>query len=280
MEKISVMVNGLPGNMSSLVAERIFKDERFKLVPYSMTGPEVTFKTVMVGRLNDSNLLISLIRPEQRVEATGAMAWGGWKFIAVDFTQPDAAVPNAEFYCRYNIPFVMGTTGGDRQRLNEIVEASAISAVIAQNMAKQIVGFQAMMEYAATTFPGLFAGYSLVIRESHQAGKKDTSGTAKALVKHFQCLGVQCSADQIIKQRDPFVQRACLHVPEQFLGGHGYHTYTLLSPDGTVKLEFVHNVNGRDVYVDGAIDAVVFLAKKVVEGAKGKVFSMIDVLKG
>ena len=39
------------------------------------------------------------------------------------------------------------------------------SVVIAPNMVKQIVGFQAMFEYAAKTFPELFKGYSLIIKE-------------------------------------------------------------------------------------------------------------------
>jgi 4-hydroxy-tetrahydrodipicolinate reductase len=54
------------------------------------------------------------------------------------------------------MPFVMGTTGGDREKLIQTVRDSTICAVIAPNMAKQIVGIQAMMEYAATTFPGHF----------------------------------------------------------------------------------------------------------------------------
>ena len=45
----------------------------------------------------------------------------------------------------------MGTTGGD-QGLEDTVRTSSI-LVIAPNMAKQIVGFQAMMEYAANKFP-------------------------------------------------------------------------------------------------------------------------------
>ena len=54
----------------------------------------------------------------------------------------------------------------------------------------------------------------------------------------------------------------------------------LLSNDRTVKFSFTHNINGRDIYSNGTLDAVVFLSKKIEEGAKGKVFSMIDMLKG
>ena len=174
----------------------------------------------------------------------------------------------------------MGTTGGDRSRLVDTVENSGITAVIAPNMAKQIVGFQAMMEWASTTFPDLFKGYTLTIRESHQHSKADTSGTAKAMVGYFNGLGLDSSADDIQKERDPKRQADVWGIPEKYLEGHGWHTYTLVSSDQTVTFEFTHNVSGRDIYAQGTMDALVFLEAKVRAGQKGKVFSMIDVLKG
>ncbi|CAH1443960.1 unnamed protein product [Lactuca virosa] len=38
--------------------------------------------------------------------------------------------------------------------------------------------------------------------------------------------------------------------------------YHLTSPDGTVSFQFQHNVCGRSIYAEGAIDAALFLAKK------------------
>jgi 4-hydroxy-tetrahydrodipicolinate reductase len=147
-------------------------------------------------------------------------------------------------------------------------------------MAKQIVGFQAMMEYAATQFPGLFSGYTLQIRESHQQGKADTSGTAKAMVKYFNALGTPFSEEDIEKERDPQRQMAVWGIPETYLSGHGWHTYTLTSADGTGTFEFRHNVNGREIYAGGTLDAVLFLHQKIDAGVAGQVYSMIDVLKG
>ena len=77
--------------------------------------------------------------------------------------------------------------------------------------------------------------------------------------------------------RDPAVQEL-MGVPTEHLGGHGYHTYSLLSPDNMVLLQFTHNIQGRSVYVDGTLKAIRFLAKHKKE--KGKVFSMVDVLHG
>ncbi len=275
MQPINVMINGLPGNVSTVIARHIQEDSRFSLLPWSLTGPEIENPICMVGPLE-----IKLIRPDDREATLTRVCDKGTAFIAVDYTHPSAVNDNAAFYCRFNLPFVMGTTGGDRATLVDIVESSQNTAVIAPNMAKQIVGFQAMMEWAAHTFPDLFKGYTLTIRESHQHGKADTSGTAKAMVGYFNCLGIDFSADAIEMERDPGRQIEAWGIPEAYLGGHGWHTYTLVSEDKTAKFEFTHNISGREIYAQGTMDAIVFLDKKVSTDQKGTVFSMIDVLKG
>ena len=275
MSKINVMVNGLPGNMGKIISSSIAQDSRFQLIDQSLTGPGVPEKSVEVEGIS-----VNLALPENHESALKAALDKYGSYIIVDYSHPSAVNPNAELYCKVGIPFVMGTTGGDRAALTKTVENSGIAAVIAPNMAKQIVGFQAMMEYAANTFPGLFDGYSLTIEESHQKGKADTSGTAKAMVGYFNKMGVSFEAEQIVQIRDPERQINELGVPEAFLDGHGWHTYTLVSPDKTVKFAFTHNVNGRDIYRGGTADAVVYLNKKVGSREKGRVFSMIEVMQG
>lgn len=269
------MVNGLPGNMSANVVKHALEDNRFELMTQSLTGPEITDTEIVIDSVS-----FNLIQPQDRDQSILAIKDKEGLFLSVDYTHPSAVNSNAEFYCRHGLPFVMGTTGGDRQGLEETVRIFSTPAVIAPNMAKQIVGFQAMMEYAANTFPDLFKGYSLEIKESHQKGKADTSGTAKAMVRYFTSLGLAFAENDIIKERDPDIQRTVWGIPERYLEGHGWHTYSLDSEDKTVRFEFTHNVNGRDVYAQGTLDALIYLDKKVAEGAQGQVFSMIDVLKG
>jgi 4-hydroxy-tetrahydrodipicolinate reductase len=269
------MVNGIPGNMAVNVARHIFADERFALVPFSLTGPEI-----QASEHTLESIAIRLLQPKIGPGEIEAIIQAQGPFISVDYTHPSAVNDNAAFYCQHQLPFVMGTTGGDRERLEKTVQSSAIAAVIAPNMAKQIVGFQAMMAYAAQNFPDLFDGYSLEIKESHQKGKADTSGTAKAMATYFDALGTPCSGEDIIMERDPDAQKSVWGVPEEHLEGHGYHTYTLVSDDGTVRFQFTHNVNGREIYGKGTLDAILYLNEKLKEGATGTVFSMIDVLKG
>ncbi|MGD8269315.1 MAG: dihydrodipicolinate reductase C-terminal domain-containing protein, partial [Desulfobacterales bacterium] len=173
MDSIKVMVNGLPGRMAGAVARHVLSDSRFELIPFSFTGPEIS-----EGETRVADTVVRLVRPQDRDAALSKVKAVSPDFISVDYTHPSAVNPNGDFYCRNELPFVMGTTGGNRDWLEEAVLQSSTAAVIAPNMAKQIVGFQAMMAQAARLFPGLFEGYSLEIRESHQKGKADTSGTA------------------------------------------------------------------------------------------------------
>lgn len=279
MGKTNIMINGLPGNVTRIITGLAIRDGRFEIIPFSLTGPEIEaeYETVDI-------LKFELIRPDSRTdrirEIKSEYITGDSPFIAIDFTHPSAVNANAEFYAEHDIPFVMGTTGGDRNALEKTVTSSSISAVIAPNMAKQIVGFQAMMEYAADNFPGLFKDYTLQVIESHQKGKADTSGTAKAMVGYFNRLGVRFNVDEIQMVRDPEIQAKEMNIPEEHLKGHGWHTYTLTAKDGSALFEFKHNVNGRDIYASGTFDAVQFLAQKIARdtAGTGKVYSMIDVL--
>lgn len=275
MQPITVMVNGIPGKVACTVAGHVQGDRRFRLIPCSFTGPEIQEHAYAL-----EGTAIRLIRPDGREAAVRELREAHGDFLSVDYTHPSAVNANADFYCRHGLPFVMGTTGGDRQQLEKTVRSAGVAAVVAPNMAKQIVGFQAMMEYAAQTFPDLFKGYSLAIRESHQKGKADTSGTARAMVGYFNRLGIPFMEEQIVMERDPQVQKTRWAIPEEHLAGHGWHTYTLVSADGTVRFEFTHNVNGREIYALGTLDALLYLRDRVAAGERGRMFTMIDVLKG
>lgn len=263
-------VNGLPGKMAWAVAEAVAAEKDMELFPLSLTGPEVMAKGTIVG-----GVPVKLILPEKREE----FLTGHRPNVVVDFTTPAAISDNVAMYTAARLPFVLGTTGGDLEAINEKVSQSFSSAVVAPNMAKEIVAFQVMIESMARKFPGLFGGYSLKIEESHQSGKKDTSGTAKAMITSFNKLGIPFSVYEIKKHRteDEYI---ALGISPEYWSGHGWHTYTLEKPDGSVFFQFTHNVNGRQVYIDGTLAAIRFLYGKRKHGVvAGKVFSMEDVLR-
>lgn len=175
---VAVMMNGLPGAMGVEIAQACLRRAGVTLAPFALTGPETG------GEITVDGVHVELYTPDRR-EELAARALAAYpvpgSLVCVDFTHPSAVNGNAEWYGAHGFPFVMGTTGGDRAALVRCTEAAGTYAVIAPNMAKQIVALQAALERMADEFPGSFSGYTLSVDESHQSTKADTSGTAKAI---------------------------------------------------------------------------------------------------
>ncbi|MDR0303423.1 MAG: dihydrodipicolinate reductase [Chitinispirillales bacterium] len=270
---VKVMVNGLPGNMAKEFAI-IAQKRGLEIIPYSLTGPDITEKEIKIGSKD-----IKLILPNDRKNVIEKIKSEFAPFISVDYTHPSSVNSNAEFYIAHDLPFVMGTTGGDRKKLKEDVDTAKLSCVIAPNMAKQIAALQLMFEKMQSDFPDLYKNYKLSVAESHQKTKADTSGTAKAIVDTFNKMGVaQISYDDIQKIRRE-EEQINFGVPQNYLLGHAFHTYRLESEDKTVAFEFKHNVCGRNIYAEGTVDATLFLANNLKPLGGGQCFSMTDVLK-
>jgi len=270
---IRVMVNGFPGSMAKEVAQ-VAIERGLEVVPYSLTGPEITDKEIEFGGKN-----IKLVRPDERENIVEKIKQEFSPFISVDYTHPSSVNSNAEFYIKHDLPFVMGTTGGDRFKLINDADDAKISCVIAPNMAKQIVALQLMLENMQEKFPDLYKNYTLSVVESHQKTKADTSGTAKAIVDAFNKMGIKPISHDDIKKIRMEDEQLKFGVPKEYLSGHAFHTYRLQSQDGGLAFEFHHNLCGRNAYAQGTIDAVIFLSENAEPKGYGKCFNMIDILK-
>jgi 4-hydroxy-tetrahydrodipicolinate reductase len=282
-DDIYVMVNGMPGPMATAAAEACLR-KGLKLSPVAMTGPDCEPCTItVVDTVSQKTANVRLIPSSDLEEMVSALAGvkeaaGPKSLLAIDYTHPSAVNANGLFYVQNDIPFVMGTTGGDREQL--LKDCEGHSCVIAPNMGKQIVAMQAALEDLGNKYPAAFEGYKLHVRESHQVTKADTSGTAKAVIDSIKKLSAdkEYSNDDIVMIRDEEAAQQ-FGVPADAMKGHAFHTYTLTSPDGSVEFELKHNVAGRTVYAEGTADAVKFLAKKLRTEDTGKVYTMINVLE-
>ena len=97
--------------------------------------------------------------------------------VAVDFTQPDAVMENLAWCVAHHLHVVVGTSGFDEERLDQVrgwlAEAPGVGVVIAPNFG---IGAVLMMSFAAKAAP-YFESAEIV--ELHHPGKVDApSGTA------------------------------------------------------------------------------------------------------
>jgi Dihydrodipicolinate reductase, N-terminus len=138
---IYIMMNGLPGNMGKEVAAACLR-KGFSMAPYALTGADVRDTEVQVDDMQGGpSSTVQLIKAGQadvheKIEEMKAQCGAG--LICIDYTHPSAVNGNAELYAKHKLNFVMGTTGGDRQKLLADTEQGGAYAVIAPNMGKQV----------------------------------------------------------------------------------------------------------------------------------------------
>lgn len=261
-QRTPILVSGLPGRMATLVAEALAHDEHFVIAPVGVTSARHRRTSHTLGE----NHRVNLVDYCPFDLATGT--------IAVDYTTPQSAETNAISYTQLKVPFVMGTTGGNREAIEDLVRNSETSAVIAPNMATSVVEVQDELNRLIETSPEHFRDWHITIRESHQAAKRDVSGTARAFQAQLETLGAVMDGE-IESVRDPERQR---ELGIQSLDGHAYHWITLTSPTGETR-EYRTAIEGRQPYVEGTLMAIRFLERRMKEGSHGEVFTMSDVIR-
>lgn len=95
--------------------------------------------------------------------------------VAVDFTRPDAVVGNVEACLEQGVPVVIGTTGFDETRVDELARTHELPVFYAPNFA---LGAVLMLRFAKEAAEHL---HRAEIVELHHETKLDApSGTAKA----------------------------------------------------------------------------------------------------
>ncbi|WKZ57842.1 MAG: dihydrodipicolinate reductase C-terminal domain-containing protein [Bdellovibrionota bacterium] len=273
MKAVPILLSGLPGQMCQEVLRAAQDQEDIEIYPRALGSER------HAGPYASSEGNFEVVPPAHHRSCLIDAQKSHPGIVVVEFSTPQSVERNVELFCTVGMPFVCGTTGSNSEKLSTFVAESSTTAVIAVNMAAEIVLLQAMWEWAANEFPGLLSEAHLKVTESHQSKKRDVSGTAIRLGQSFAKLGMAFDINAVESIRDPERQRR-LGVPDEFLGGHGWHRYQIDVPKSHTHIELIHNVCGRSAYARGALLAAHFLRRKMQEGASGRCFSMLDVMRG
>jgi len=177
--------------------------------------------------------------------------------VAVEFTQPDAAVANISACLRAGVPVVAGTTGwyDSLPEVTRIAKESGTSFLWSPNFS---LGVNVMIElgrYAGAMMRSL-EDFDAHIVETHHAKKKDApSGTAISIAK---------AAGDALGRPVPTTSVRTGSVPG---------THELIFDGAFEQLSLTHLARDRRVFAEGALTAAGWLI-----GKKG-VFTMRDVLE-
>ena len=176
--------------------------------------------------------------------------------VAIEFTEPSAAVANIRACLRAGCPVVTGTTGwyADLPALREEVTAGGGALLAAPNFSLGVAVFSRLVEEAARRF-SVLPGFDAHLVETHHSAKKDApSGTAAALAR--------------VTERASGTHLAITSVRTGSVPGT--HEVIFDAPFEQVRL--VHEARDRRVFAEGALTAA-----RWIIGRQG-IFTMDDVI--
>ena len=177
--------------------------------------------------------------------------------VAVEFTQPSAAVANVSACLRERVPVVIGTTGwyDSLQEVTRIATETGTPLLWSPNFSLGVNVLIELARYAARMMSTL-EEFDAHIVETHHSKKKDApSGTAIAIAK---------AASDALERPIPTTSVRTGSVPG---------THELIFDGMFEQLSLIHQARDRRVFAEGALKAADWLV-----GRTG-VFTMRDVLE-
>ncbi|MCC6319365.1 MAG: 4-hydroxy-tetrahydrodipicolinate reductase [Gemmatimonadaceae bacterium] len=200
--------------------------------------------------------VVGVLGASDNVGGAGVAAWRDRADVAIEFTEPGAAVANVRACVAAGLPVVCGTTGWGAQQaaVEEAVWAAMGALLVAPNFSLGVALITALVEQAGSLFAP-HPQYECALVETHHAAKKDApSGTAIAL---------RDAAQRALGREVPTTSVRVGSVPG---------THALLFDGPFEQIVLSHEARDRRVFADGALRAAEWLV-----GRQG-VFSMRDVL--
>ncbi len=195
--------------------------------------------------------------------------------VLIDFTSPDSTLDRLKTCTEKNIAMVIGTTGLNKDQMEQVNKASGkIACLISPNMS---IGVNLLFRLVETVSKILGENSDIEIIEAHHRFKKDApSGTALKIAEKI-CNATNQNMDEItIYGRKGIIgerpqKQICIH---SVRSGDIVGEHTIVFGNMGERLEITHKAQTRDSFALGAIRAAKFVADK-----PPGLYSMDDVLK-
>lgn len=197
----------------------------------------------------------------------------GTSDVVIEFSSPDAVLPNANTYCKLHLNAVVGTTGWFDQapEIRDLVEHNGIGYLYGSNFSIGAHIFYRMVAEAAELINPI-PEYDILGYEIHHKRKKDSpSGTALNIANII--LNKNERKNKLITDRlDRPVKENELHFASVRGGDNpGIHRVVLDSQADTIEL--THSARNRKGFALGAV-----LAAEWLQGKTG-FFEMEDFIQ-
>tara|TARA_Y100000590_G_scaffold441943_1_gene569391 strand:+ start:5750 stop:6493 length:744 start_codon:yes stop_codon:yes gene_type:complete len=184
--------------------------------------------------------------------------------VVIDFSSPSAIKKNLEMAINNNTGLVIGTTGLEDQEFNKLnIASKKIPILVSSNMSLAVNLLFNLVQKTASILKD--SEYDIEIAETHHKHKKDApSGTALSLGE-YASKGRKINFEKakvFDRIKKNLIRKKGSIGFSVTRGGEiaGEHTVSFISPND--RIDLVHKANNRSIFVDGAIEAAIFISKK------------------
>lgn len=194
---------------------------------------------------------LELVAALDRDDDVAASLAAGDVDVVIDFTSPEAAMPNARLILEAGAQGVIGTTGfsaADLDALDLEARNAGRGLLIAPNFSLGMILLQRFAEEAARWFP------RAEITETHHEGKLDApSGTAQRTAERLGAAGAQSGPAGEETARGQDVEGVRVH-SRRLPGIQAMQEVIFAAEAETLTLE--HHALSRDCYLAGVVAGV------------------------
>jgi 4-hydroxy-tetrahydrodipicolinate reductase len=267
MKQINIGIAGCLGRMGSELVKKSTEDSRINFAG-GFEHPE--------HNLIDKNLSEILECETSQTVSLDAEEIFSNSDVVIDFTTPDSSLVNIKLAQKTNTPLVIGTTGLNSEIRKLILDVSnQIALFQSSNMSLGVNLLFHLVKETASTLDDI--NYDIEIAETHHRHKIDApSGTAitlgefasKGRKRNFNDIKVYDRTSKTSKRKTGEISFSVTR------GGEipGEHTVSFIGEND--RIDISHKAFNRSIFVNGAIEAALFLSKK-----KAGLYCMEDIIK-
>lgn len=245
---------------------------RILLLGYGKMGKVI--ERVAVDRRHTMAARIDADNRNDLLPFTNPLATDGRPDVAIEFSQPDAAVENLRFCLERRIPVVCGTTGWlhHKPEMEQLAKEKGAAFFYASNYSIGANLFFRLNKLLAT-WMNAYPQYEVSLTEIHHTEKKDApSGTAITLAEGL-LEGIERKSGWVNSPSGRAKEIVIHSLRENNIPG----THTVHYDSPVDRIEITHTAHSREGFALGAVMAAEWLFKQAQAGKSGA-FGMEDML--
>ena len=267
MELINIGIAGCLGRMGKELTKKSIKDSRINFAG----GFEHSEHNLINKNFSD----ILGCETNQTVKSNAEEIFLNSQ-VVIDFTTPDSSLINIKLAQKTKTPLVIGTTGLSSEINKCIIDTSnQIALFQSSNMSLGVNLLFHLVQKTSSILDDI--NYDIEIAETHHRHKIDAPSGTAIMLGEFAAKGRNKNLDEVkvYDRTNKANKRQTSEIGFSVTRGGeiaGEHNVSFIGEND--RIDLTHKALNRSIFVNGAIEAALFLSKK-----KTGLYSMEDIIK-